>query len=60
MPMWKALYAYFTGAVQAVDQAPAPTVLPFPFNIRASMIGWNLLFLDKTRFQPDPKQSAEW
>lgn len=39
-----ALYTYFMHDVQPVD-VPAPqTKLPFPFNIRATMIGWNLLF----------------
>jgi mono/diheme cytochrome c family protein len=48
-----ALYAYFMHAVQPVDQAAPVTQLNFPFNIRASMIGWNLLFLD-SRNSPKP------
>jgi mono/diheme cytochrome c family protein len=41
-----ALYAYFMHSVEPVD-VPAPkTALAFPFNLRFSMIGWNLLFLD--------------
>ncbi|WP_295959943.1 cytochrome c [Rhodoferax sp.] len=55
-----ALYAYFHEGVQAVDAAPPPTALPFPFNIRLSMAAWNLLFLDDKPFAPDAKQSAEW
>jgi fructose 5-dehydrogenase cytochrome subunit len=55
-----ALYVYFTQAVKPVEQRPPPTELPFPMNIRASMIAWNLLFLDKAAFVPDPHQSAEW
>ena len=55
-----ALYLYFTQAVKPVDQRPPPTELPFPMNIRMSMIGWNLLFRDTNAFVPDPKQSAEW
>lgn len=55
-----ALYAYFMQGVQAVDTPSAKTALPFPFNIRASMMAWNWLFLDKTPFQPDAKQSVEW
>ena len=55
-----ALYAYFTQAVTPVDQAPPQTALPFPLNIRLSMMGWNLLFLDTAAFAPDPSQSAEW
>jgi fructose 5-dehydrogenase cytochrome subunit len=55
-----ALYLYFTQAVKPVEQRPPPTQLPFPMNIRASMIAWNLLFLNSAAFVPDPHQSAEW
>ena len=56
-----ALYDYFMHGVAPVDAAPAKTTdLPFPFNIRVSMAGWNLLFLDKKPFEPDPAKSAEW
>jgi mono/diheme cytochrome c family protein len=56
----KALYAYFMNEVKPDDHKPEKTELPFPFSIRASMAAWNLLFLDKTRFQPNPAKSAEW
>ena len=56
-----ALYAYFLQGVAPVDATPAQTTdLPFPFNIRLSMAAWNLLFLDKKPFEPDPARSAEW
>jgi fructose 5-dehydrogenase cytochrome subunit len=55
-----ALYTYFTQAVKPVEQLIPPTQLPFPMNIRASMMAWNLLFLDRAAFVPDPHQSAEW
>jgi mono/diheme cytochrome c family protein len=55
-----ALYLYFTQAVKPVEQRPPPTQLPFPMNIRVTMIAWNLLFLDSATFVPDPHQSAEW
>jgi mono/diheme cytochrome c family protein len=55
-----ALYLYFTQAVKPVEQRPPPTQLPFPMNIRASMMAWNLLFLDRAAFVPNPHQSAEW
>jgi mono/diheme cytochrome c family protein len=55
-----ALYLYFTRAVEPVDVRPPETELPFPMNIRLSMMGWNLLFLDTQVFAPDPKQSAQW
>jgi fructose 5-dehydrogenase cytochrome subunit len=56
----KALFHYFTHAVAAVDVAGPTTNLPFPMNIRASMMGWNLLFLNIKPFQPDSQQSAAW
>ena len=56
----RALYLYFTQAVKPVEQLIPPTQLPFPMNIRASMLAWNLLFLDTAAFVPDPHQSAEW
>lgn len=41
-----ALYDYFMSSVKPVDEAAPETHLQFPFNIRASMLGWNLLFLN--------------
>lgn len=56
-----ALYAYFMQGVAPVDAAPAQaTDLPFPFSVRLSMAGWNLLFLDNKPFAADASQSAEW
>src|SRR3984893_9391828 len=43
----KAIYAYFTNAVPAVDEPRAKTTsLPFPYNLRFSMAFWNALFLN--------------
>jgi fructose 5-dehydrogenase cytochrome subunit len=56
----RALYAYFMQAVKSVDAPTPQTALPFPMNIRLSMIAWNFLFLDAKVFAPDPRQSAEW
>ncbi len=56
-----AMYAYFMEGVKPVDEAPkATTALPFPMNVRASMMGWNLLFADDKPFEPDPAQTPEW
>ena len=56
----KALYAFFMNGVAAVD-GPAPrTTLPFPFNIRLSMAGWNMLFLDEKSYATEPDKSLEW
>ncbi len=55
----RALYAYLM--TQPAQRSPAlANGLPFPFNIRPLMAGWNLLFLDNRRFAPDPAKSAEW
>ena len=54
-----ALYDYFMKEVQPVDTPSEKTQLAFPFNIRASMIGWNLLFHSDARFKPDASKSAE-
>jgi mono/diheme cytochrome c family protein len=54
------LYNYFLHGVSAVDVAPRRTELPFPMNIRASMIAWNLLFRSSGSFVVDPHQSADW
>ena len=56
----RALYFYFTQSVQAVDEQPPVTRLPFPFNLRMSMSIWNTLFLSTARFTPDPRRSDEW
>jgi mono/diheme cytochrome c family protein len=34
--------------------------VPFPFNVRRTLGGWKLLFLDGQPFKPDPSKSAEW
>lgn len=55
-----ALYVYFMQAVAPVDEEAHATELPFPFSVRSSMAVWNLLFLDKKPFQPDPAKGAQW
>jgi mono/diheme cytochrome c family protein len=54
------LYNYFLHGVAPVNVAPRPTSLPFPMNIRASMMVWNLLFLSSASFVADPHQPADW
>jgi mono/diheme cytochrome c family protein len=57
----QALYTYFMQGVAPIDAAPArKTALPFPFNIRQTMAGWNMLFLDTKPFVADSGKSAEW
>ncbi|MDA1133270.1 MAG: cytochrome c [Proteobacteria bacterium] len=55
-----AIYAYIMSDVPASDLVPPENELGFPFNIRLSLAGWNLLFLKNERFQPDPNQDEEW
>jgi mono/diheme cytochrome c family protein len=42
-----------------VHQQQNVNQLNFPFNIRASMIGWRQLFFTAGTFKPDPAKSAE-
>ncbi|SDS47177.1 Cytochrome c, mono-and diheme variants [Pseudomonas asplenii] len=53
------LYKYFMHEVPPVDTPSPKTTLDFPFNIRASMLGWNALFHSDKRFAPDPAKSAQ-
>ena len=46
--------------IKPVSRQVESNQLPFPFNIRTLMWGWNLLFFDKKPFQPDSTQSMEW
>lgn len=55
-----ALYAYFMSDVTAVDQPTEQTHLPFPLNLRFSMMFWNALFLKSPGYTPDARQSERW
>ncbi|MDE1167213.1 MAG: cytochrome c [Pseudomonas sp.] len=52
------LWAYMQ-TVPAIDNKVVSNQLPFPFNIRLMMMGWNLLFFDKTPFVPVAGASAQ-
>jgi len=53
-----ALYAYFMQGVAPVNAAPKEqTAANFPFNLPGEMLVWNTLFLNKQRFEPNPKDS---
>ncbi|MCB8879796.1 c-type cytochrome [Acidisoma cellulosilytica] len=45
-----------------VNHAVIANQMPFPFNIRLMMIGWNMLFFDfgGAEYKADPTQTAEW
>ena len=55
----QALYAYMM-SIEPVEVQPPKTDLPFPFNIRPLMAGWNLLFLDKDPIVSVENQSESW
>ena len=55
----RAIYAYLMTRQPVAASAPE-SELPFPFNIRLLMAGWNLLFLDKGAHQPDPSKDEPW
>ncbi|MGF6773978.1 mono/diheme cytochrome c family protein [Paraburkholderia sp. GAS199] len=50
----------YLDTVPAVNNKVEANQLPFPFNIRMLMFGWNLLFFDNTPFRNDDRQSVEW
>lgn len=53
------LFAYLK-TLPAVAGRARDHDLPFPFNIRRTLGGWKLLFLDGKPLTPDAAQSAEW
>lgn len=54
-----ALFA-FLRSVEPVRNPVDRNTLPWPFSMRASMLGWNALEFTPGVFQPDPKRSAEF
>jgi mono/diheme cytochrome c family protein len=54
-----AIYAFLMTRAPVRTETPA-THLPFPFNIRPLMAGWNLLFLRHAPLQPDPAKPPDW
>ena len=55
----RAVYAFIMTR-QPVRAATPANALAFPFNIRALVAGWKLLFLDRGPFQADPSKDAQW
>jgi mono/diheme cytochrome c family protein len=58
-PDLRDLFAYLK-TLPAVQGRVREHDVPFPFNIRRSLGGWKLLFLDGESFRPDPNKSAAW
>lgn len=56
----QALYTFFMKSVVPVESAGPNTDLAFPLNIRWSMKAWNLIFLNKDRYEAIPAHTAEW
>jgi mono/diheme cytochrome c family protein len=54
-----AIYAYLRSLAPVVNRVNRNT-LPFPFNIRLSMLGWNALFFKTAGFVPEPARSEEF
>jgi mono/diheme cytochrome c family protein len=54
-----ALYAFLMTRKPAHAASPA-NGLPFPLNQRAVLVGWNLLFLRRGPFRPDPAHDDLW
>jgi mono/diheme cytochrome c family protein len=50
----------FLKTTRAVKYTPPDNKLHFPLNIRSTVKGWNLLYLNREGFRNDPDQSAEW
>jgi mono/diheme cytochrome c family protein len=55
----RAVYAYLMKQRPVKATAPAND-LPFPFDQRILLAGWNLLFFEQGRFRPDPTKDAAW
>ena len=54
-----AIYAYLMTRAP-VDSPRTKNGLQFPFDMRILLAGWNLLFLHKGPYSPDPKHDKTW
>ncbi|MFJ5297945.1 c-type cytochrome [Pseudomonas sp. NPDC088368] len=54
-----AIFAYLK-TVDASDNKVDTNQLPFPFNVRTSLIGWNLLNFKEGEFTANPQKSEQW
>lgn len=55
----QAIWAYLQ-TLDPVENKVETNQLPFPFNVRTSLLGWNLLNFQEGEFKPDPKKSEQW
>jgi mono/diheme cytochrome c family protein len=54
-----ALYAWFMTRTP-LDAPARANAMRFPFGVRPLVAFWNLLYLDRDPWRPDPRQDAEW
>ena len=50
----------YLNTIEPARNAVRVNRLPFPFNVRASMIAWDALYFRPGEFHPDTSKSAEW
>ncbi|CAM3529610.1 Cytochrome c domain-containing protein [Bordetella sputigena] len=56
----RALYAYVMHDIPPVDRSPPPTTLPFPFNQRWMLRGWQAMFVPDEAYQTRPEKDPQW
>lgn len=54
-----AIFAYLK-TVDPVDNKVETNQLPFPLNVRTSLIGWNLINFKEGEFKANPQKSEQW
>lgn len=55
----QAIWAYLQ-TIEPSDNKVETNQLPFPFNVRTSLLGWNLLNFQEGEFKADPKKTEQW
>ena len=50
----------YLATLAPVRQQNRPSELPWPFDVREVMAGWNALYFDEGTFRSNPQKSAEW
>jgi len=50
----------YLDTIQPVHNRIVANQLPFPFNQRKSMVGWNALYFKPGEFEADPDKSPQW
>jgi len=53
------IYDYLR-SLEPVHAETPDNELPFPFNVREAVIGWNLLYFEQRPFVPSSEHSTEW